>query len=77
MVKLSGERPAQFYYDSQYRLYELNYELNKENNKKNPNWVDSVNMPQILEEIAADGELNDWYYYPLVPRVIRPLRAAP
>ena len=69
---MAEERPAQFYYDYQYKVYEMN----KENNKNNPNWVDAVNMPQILEEIAADGELDDWFYYPLVPRVVRPLRVA-
>jgi len=69
---MAEERPAQFYYDYQYKVYEMN----KENNKNNPEVVIELNMPQILEEIAADGELDDWFYYPLVPRVIRPLRVA-
>jgi len=72
MEKMDGESSAKFYYDYQYKVYEVN----KENNKNNPNWVDAVNMPQILEEIAADGELDEWYYYRPVPRVIRPLRVA-
>ncbi len=64
---------ARYYYDAYYRIYELN----KENNKNNPNWVDSVNMPQILEEIAEDGELDEWSSTRIVPLIIRPLRVAP
>ena len=73
MDSLGSQYTARYYYNFQYRVYEVN----KENNRNNPNWVDDVNMPQILEEIAADGELDEWYYYRLVPRVIRPLRVAP
>ena len=63
MDSLGSQYTARYYYNFQYRVYEVN----KENNRNNPNWVDDVNMPQILEEIAADGELDEWYYYRLVP----------
>jgi len=56
-------------YDVRNRMYQQNVA----NGAKNP----KLNMPQILEEIAADGELDEWYYYYPVPRVIRPLRVAP
>jgi len=60
---------ARHEYDSIYRVYEKALARDPENAQ--------LNMTPLLQELSDAGELDEWYYYPLVPRVLRPLRVAP
>ncbi len=64
----SASFTARHEYDSVYLVYEKSLARDEDNAQ--------LNMPPLLQELADADELDDWYLYTPVPRVIRPLRVA-
>ena len=67
---MNKEYTARYYYEGSFTLYERN----KASHPDDP--TIRLNIPPLVQEIADADELDEWYYYPLTPRVIRPLRVA-
>ena len=54
----------------------INQWFTENNARKRHDYNTARGLPdsQLLQEIADDDELDEWYFYPPIPRIFRPLR---